>query len=230
MLREVRDWVEELACRAGLDGLPTPGRVLGVVAVLAVTALLAWSLLGSQAQGAGGSAPSASPVGGSAATSGRATETAGGLPAAPATVTVHVVGEVRHPGVYELHGGSRARDAVEAAGGLLGDAEQSAINLARVVTDGEQIAVPRQGEAGNAPASGAGAGASAGAGAGGKVDLNTATAEQLDALPGVGPATATKIIADRTANGPFRSVDDLMRVPGIGPAKFEALKDLVSAG
>jgi competence protein ComEA len=138
---------------------------------------------------------------------------------------VHVVGEVGRPGVYELAAGARARDAVAAAGGLLGDAEQGAINLARVVTDGEQIAVPRQGEAPiGVAATGTGV-----TGAEAKIDLNTASAEQLDSLPGVGPATAAKIISDRTANGPFRNVDDLMRVSGIGPAKFDSLKDLVRA-
>jgi competence protein ComEA len=93
-----------------------------------------------------------------------------------------------------------------------------------VAVDGEQIVVPRKGE------TAAAAGGSAGVGAvPGKVNLNTATAAELDALPGIGPATAAKIVADRTANGPFRSVDDLMRVSGIGPAKFDALKDLVRA-
>jgi competence protein ComEA len=144
-------------------------------------------------------------------------------PALPETVTVHVVGEVRHPGVYELPAGARARDAVDAAGGLLGAAEQEAVNLARVLTDGEQLTVPRHGAAPTANPAGPG-GVPA---AGGKVDLNTATAAELDTLPGVGPSTAAKIVADRTSNGPFRSVDDLMRVSGIGPAKFDSLKDLV---
>jgi competence protein ComEA len=148
-----------------------------------------------------------------------------GAPAVAASVTVQVVGEVRHPGVYELTGGARVRDAAAAAGGLLGGADEAAINLARVVVDGEQIVVPRKGE--GAGAAGVGTGAATAPPA--KVDLNTATAEQLDALPGVGPATAAKIISDRAANGPFRSVDDLMRVPGIGPAKFGALKDLIRA-
>jgi competence protein ComEA len=148
-------------------------------------------------------------------------------PAVLATVTVHVVGEVRRPGVYRLPGGSRAADAVAAAGGLLGPADQTAVNLARVVADGEQIAVPREGEAGPAGATTAGA---PGAARPGKIDLNTAGEAQLDTLPGVGPATAAKIVSDRTENGPFRTVDDLLRVPGIGPSKFEALKDLVTAG
>jgi competence protein ComEA len=215
VFREVRDWFEELACRAGLDGLPSPRRMLGVGVALVLAAVLGWTLWGGPAgQGAAvaGEAP--------AAPAAVATSTA---PALPETVTVHVVGEVRRPGVYELPAGSRARDAVDAAGGLLGAAEQEAVNLARVLTDGEQLTVPRHGAVPAASAAGPG-GAPA---AGGKVDLNTATAAELDTLPGVGPSTAAKIVADRTSNGPFRSVDDLMRVSGIGPAKFDALKDLV---
>ncbi len=233
LLREVRDWLEELACRAGIDGLPAMSRTAWVAAALVVAGLVAWTVWGAPAQGRASGSPGAGEAEVSNAPSlpsaqgSRESTVARGSEAHPATVTVHVVGEVRHPGVYELAGGSRARDAVDAAGGLLGDAEQSAVNLARAVADGEQILVPRQGEA--APAA-SGAGAAGTAPSSGKVNLNTATAEQLDALPGVGPSTAGKIVADREANGPFRSVDDLMRVSGIGPAKFGALKDLVTAG
>jgi competence protein ComEA len=224
MMRELRDWAEELACRAGFDGLPSKGRSLAIGVLAVALALAAWVWLGpSGSAGAASAPPSVSRVATSTAESGAAT------PQVAATVTVHVVGEVRRPGVYELAGGARARDAVTAAGGLLGDANQAAVNLARVVADGEQIAVPREGESAPLGAAGGAPGATPGA-AGGKVDLNTASAEQLDALPGVGPATAQKIIADRTSNGPFRTVDDLLRVPGIGPAKFDALKDLVTAG
>jgi competence protein ComEA len=219
VLGEMRERFEELACRAGLDGLPSIGRAVKPLGIVLCTGTVAWALLGQSATGGGASAPPAAAVASNGA-SGTAT------PARMASVTVHVVGEVRRPGVYELPGGARAKDAVDAAGGLLGDADQAAVNLARVVSDGEQIAVPRLGAAVVGAGGGAGAGA---ASAGAKVDLNTATAEQLDTLPGVGPATAAKIIADRAANGPFRTVDDLMRVPGIGPAKFDALKDLVRA-
>jgi competence protein ComEA len=223
----VRDWVEELACRAGFDGLPSGGRLIAILVVAGALGVAAWMWAG----------PAPSPSGSSPAP----VQTAAGAPvattpvtaAAPAssTVTVHVVGEVRHPGVYRLAGGSRAVDAVQAAGGLLGDADQTAVNLARVVADGEQIAVPREGQvAAGAAAAGAAPGPAGAAAAGAKVDLNTATAEQLDALPGIGPATAKKIVDDRAANGPFKTVDDLMRVPGIGPAKLDALKGLVTAG
>ena len=217
MLREIRDWMEELACRAGFDGLPPLGRTASRVVVVAALCLGAWmlwtsGLVSAAAPTVPGPVPAADDRDASA------------IAAVASTVTVHVIGEVRRPGVYELPGGARVRDAVDAAGGLLGAADDAGVNLARVAVDGEQIAVPRKGE------TAAAAGGSAGAGAvPGKVNLNTATAAELDALPGVGPATAAKIVADRTANGPFRSVDDLMRVSGIGPAKFDALKDLVRA-
>jgi competence protein ComEA len=224
VLRELRDWVEELACRAGFDGLPSSGRavawVAGAVAVCAASTLWWSGILAPGAPAAGEGAPGAPATGASAESSRDA------VPAALATVTVHVVGEVRRPGVYELRGGSRVVDAVTAAGGTLGAADQAAVNLARIVADGEQIAIPRQG-------AGASAGAATVPGAAarpGKIDLNTATEAQLDTLPGVGPATAGKIVSDRTENGPFRTVDDLMRVPGIGPAKLDALKDLVTVG
>jgi len=222
--REVRDWVEELACRAGFDGLPGGGRGLAVAA--AIVAALAVGYLALNTRGSTVQLPRQDEAPSSAAT---ASADPASIPTEPATITVHVVGEVRHPGVYALPSGARAIDAVEAAGGLLGDAEQAAVNLARPIADGEQIAVPRQGDVVAGAASGT-TGAGGSAAAGGKIDLNTASAEQLDTLPGVGPSTAAKIVADRTANGPFRTVDDLMRVPGIGPAKLEALKDLVTAG
>jgi len=227
VLRELRDWLEEMACRAGFDGIPSPAAALKPTVLAVAVALAAWAVWGSSCgvQNAG-PVPAGSRVATQTAASRATSDPA--LPAAPASITVHVVGEVRHPGVYQLAGGARAIDAVNAAGGLLGDAEQAAVNLARVVADGEQIAVPREGEA-VASAGGAG-GAGATSPGSGKVDINAATAEQLDALPGIGPATAAKIISDRTSNGPFRNVDDLMRVPGIGPSKFDALKDLIRTG
>jgi competence protein ComEA len=235
VLRELRDWVEELACRAGVDGWPAGVRRAASLLALGLIALAVWRW-GLAGDAGGGATPAG--VGGASQrpSAGLSKEaSASGRPSAPETVTVHVVGAVRRPGVYALRSGSRAADAVAAAGGLLGNADQAAVNLARVVADGEQIAVPVQGAvgAGGAGAGGAGGGAGGAGGrgvAGGKVDLNTATVEQLDTLPGVGPATAQKIVADRTENGPFRSVEDLLRVPGIGAKKLDALKDLVTAG
>lgn len=156
----------------------------------------------------------------------------GGAGATTTTVgetKVHVAGAVVRPGVHTVGPGARVADAVAAAGGPAPDADLDRINLAARVADGERIYVPRQGEAvvADAAASGSGGGSSSAAAAAGPVDLNTATLEQLDTLPGVGPATAQAIIDHRTRNGRFRSVDDLLEVRGIGPAKLEQLRPLV---
>jgi competence protein ComEA len=146
--------------------------------------------------------------------------------AAAARVAVHVAGRVRHPGLVRLTAGSRVLDAVRAAGGTRPGADLDAVNLARKLVDGEQIRIPARGE----PATAAPGGApGAGAAAAGPLDLNTATAEQLDTLPGVGEVTAGRIVAYRSEH-PFTSVDELLEVPGIGQRRFEQLKDLVTVG
>jgi competence protein ComEA len=151
---------------------------------------------------------------------------AAGLPAAPRLV-VDVVGAVRRPGLYRLPAGARIADAVARAGGLRRAANVEAINLAAPLADGEQVVVPRQTPTGSA-SSAADAATGAGAASTGPVHLSTATLEQLDALPGVGPVTAQKILDYRTAHGAFRSVDELDAVPGIGPARLDQLRDLVA--
>ncbi len=146
-----------------------------------------------------------------------------------ASLCVHVDGAVRAPGVYYLAEGSRIVDAVAAAGGLTETAYTAAVNLAQVLQDGEQVVIPDEAEggaAGTAPASG-GAGTATASGAAAPVNLNRATADELVALPGIGAATAAKIVADREANGPFRAIEDLKRVSGIGDKKFEALRELI---
>ncbi len=145
------------------------------------------------------------------------------------TVTVHVAGHVAHPGVYAVPAGARVADAVVAAGGAAGDADLEQLNLAARLSDGERVYVPAKGEAAPAVvASPATAGpASKGGAPAGPVDLNSATAEQLEALPGVGPATSKAILTYRASHGRFRSVTELLEVPGIGPAKLEALRPLV---
>lgn len=163
---------------------------------------------------------------------------AGASQAAPAPLRVHVGGAVAAPGVYDLAEGARVLDAVEAAGGFAEGAARDVLNLARAVSDGEQVVVPSEAdiaaqEAVSAGAGGAAAGAGASAaagGAGGKVNINTASAAQLDTLPGVGASTAEKIVADREANGPFKTVEDLKRVSGIGDKKFAALADAICVG
>lgn len=143
------------------------------------------------------------------------------------SIFVHVGGAVREPGLYRLSDGARVDDAVRAAGGVLEDADLDGLNLAAKVKDGEKVLVPARGRD---PGGGAGAaGGSAGSGAqGGLVNLNTATLADLDTLPGIGPALAQRILDHREKNGGFRAVEDLLEVPGIGPKKFEELRDMVT--
>jgi competence protein ComEA len=144
---------------------------------------------------------------------------------AAAAVVVDVVGAVRRPGLYRLPEGSRVADAVARAGGLSRKAVRSLVNLAAPVSDGQQVLVASTGA--GAPGAPIAVGAS-GAPATGPVHLNSATVEQLDALPGVGPVTAQKILDYRTQHGLFQSVDELDAVSGIGPAKLDSLRDLVA--
>lgn len=137
-----------------------------------------------------------------------------------AEIYVHILGQVARPGLYALPDGARAVDAVAAAGGFTPAADAGGVNLARFVSDGEQIVVPAIGEA--VP------GAAPGVGGDGRVNLNTADAAALDTLPGVGPATAQKILAWREQHGRFEAVEDLLAVGGIGEAKLDALRDLVT--
>jgi competence protein ComEA len=148
-----------------------------------------------------------------------------GLPTA--RVVVDVVGAVRRPGLYRLEQGSRIADAVARAGGATGKAELSMVNLAAPLADGEQVVVPKRGAAGAAAGGGAGAGPVAGPSTG-PVHLSTATLDQLDSLPGVGPVTAQKILDYRAKHGAFTSVDELDAVPGIGPSRMDQLRDLVA--
>ncbi|MHB8273776.1 MAG: helix-hairpin-helix domain-containing protein [Dermatophilaceae bacterium] len=150
---------------------------------------------------------------------------AAGLPTAAGVLLVHVVGQVRRPGVVRLPPGARVLDAVQAAGGATSSADLNHLNLARLVADGEQIVVPKPGESiltGGVPGlGGAGVGASgqglSGVGSvGGLIDLNTADASALDSLPGVGPVLAQRILDWRAQHGRFTSVDELGEVSGIG--------------
>jgi competence protein ComEA len=187
--------------------------------------------------GAGGAQGAADAPGGLTAP-GEAGDSGGGG-GAGALIFVHVLGAVAVPGVYELREGSRVFDGVALAGGFSEGADQTSVNLARPLADGEQVRVLAVGEAppvsGPGVASGGGAGSTAGgagpapgAPGGAPVNLNSATVIDLDALPRIGPAMAGRIVAWREENGPFAAVDDLLQVTGIGEKTLDGLRDLVS--
>jgi competence protein ComEA len=144
-------------------------------------------------------------------------------PAAAKLLVVDVAGAVRHAGLYRLRSGSRIDDAIAAAGGPTAKAQLDSVNLAAPIADGEQIVVPGRGAAGSVGASPPAAGSSPSS----PLDLNSATLEQLESLPGIGPVTAQKIVDYRQAHGAFHSVAELEGVPGIGPAHMAQLKGLV---
>jgi competence protein ComEA len=147
---------------------------------------------------------------------------------ASSAVVVHVAGAVVTPGVVTLAAGSRVIDAVKAAGGAQANADLDRLNLAAKLTDGERVAVPVKGQPSpplETPAAGAAAGDAAGTG---PVNLNTATADQLETLPGIGPSLAQAIIDERERSGGFRSVDDLRTVRGIGDARFAQVQPHVT--
>jgi len=231
-------WAARLAVvRAGI----TPLRV--VLAVVGVVAAVAFGLVFLRTPArpaelvlpkAGDVPPATAAAGPTVPGSPTTTAIGGGV----GVVTVHAAGQVTAPGVYSVPAGSRVADLITAAGGLLPEADVDRLNLAAKVVDGTRVYIPRKGETppaeapagdgagGTAPAGSAATGGVPGAPAG-PVDLNTATAAQLDTLPGVGPATANAIITYRTRNGRFKSVTELLEVPGIGPAKLEAIRPLV---
>ena len=164
-----------------------------------------------------GTAPADQPGSSGAATDPSASPTPSG-----SSLVVAVVGRVARPGLVTLPAGARVADAIQAAGGPLPGTDLGFLNVARKVVDGEEIAV------GVTPPPDAGATAPAGAAASGKVNLTTATADQLDTLPGVGPAMAQRIITYRTEHGGFHSIEELKQVSGIGDARYQDLKDLVT--
>jgi competence protein ComEA len=161
-------------------------------------------------------------------TGGRASAAASPEPTAtPVALLVHVAGWVHRPGVYELREGQRVIDAIDAAGGAKAGADLTAINLAALVTDAQQIVVAKRGAAGPGASS---SGTTTGPGAGGTelVNINTATLDQLETLPGIGEVLAQRIIDYREENGPFGSVEDLLDVSGIGDATLAELKPLIT--
>jgi competence protein ComEA len=199
--------------------VPDPGRArlrvgAGAVVVLALAGVAVAVLItattphgSSKVVAPGGPTGSASPI----------PDAGGG-----ATIYVHILGQVMHPGLYALRDGDRAVDIVAAAGGFTADADPAAINLARFLSDGEQIIVLAVGAV---PAGGPGSG---GVAADGTVNINTADAAALETLPRIGPAMAQRVLDWREKNGRFASVDDLLDVPGIGSATLDGLRDLVT--
>jgi competence protein ComEA len=180
--------------------------------LLALALLVLLAVVGRRLAGAGAASQPA--------TAGRLQAIAA-APAPVSRIVVHVVGAVRRPGLYRLKDGSRVADALARAGGAVPKADLAAVNLAAPLADGSQVLVPRRAPPGSAVAAPAGGTLS-------KVSLASATLEQLDALPGIGPVTAQKILDHRDRQGPFRSVDDLDEVSGIGPARVEQLRELVT--
>lgn len=235
-------WADRLAgWRETLPPLPVPGLALaGGALVLVAATVVAVALLISRgsspaapvvlpradAGAPGSTGPDATSGGGGGG--GRSGGAGGG--GQPTTVTVHAAGAVAHPGIYVLPAEARVADVVSAAGGASPEADVDQLNLATKVGDGDRVYLPRRGETPPVPPAGA---APAGAGTGpaatraATVDLNAGDASQLESLPGIGPALAAAIVEHRARNGRFRSVDDLLDVPGIGPAKLATLRPLV---
>ena len=203
--------------------MPAVSRPQLVAYALAALVVVVLGVRFMQGQARGSAAPAASA---SAPASGTANGTVRLEPRKATVALVHVAGAVRSPGVYHLRDGERIQDAVRRAGGPRPGADLNAINLAAKVADGQQVVVPRRGAAGPAPVGGAAAGEPGGPPQA-PVSLNTATAEQLDTLDGVGPATASKILDWRRQHGGFRSVDDLGEIPGICPKRLAALRGKV---
>ena len=208
--RRTRSVVGAFRCETGSLQLPEISRQQAIVVCMLVLVLLvgAGKLLGARHS----AAPRRAQV-----------KLVGAGGGSRAQLLVDVSGAVRRPGVYKLPAGSRINDALLKAGGETGKADLTLVNRAASLTDGQQVLVPEKVVAPVAAAASGGSAPTAAA----PVRLNSATLEQLDELPGVGPATAQRIIDYRTANGPFKSVDELDSVSGIGPAKLAELRDLV---
>ncbi|MFF9144347.1 helix-hairpin-helix domain-containing protein [Streptomyces sp. NPDC014861] len=219
-------WVQT---RCGLE--PRSLAALGVVLVVAVCAAGGFFWAGRPEPVRAPEMVGAAPVAVSPSTPGSGTKAASGAPSPTAEVVVDVGGKVRRPGVLTLPAGSRVADALRAAGGVRAGADLTGLNRARVLFDGEQVLVGIPGAgapgAGAAGASGGG-GSGVGLGASGvPLSLNTATAEQFDGLPGVGPVLARRIVDHRTERGGFRAVEELREVDGIGERRYADLQPLV---
>lgn len=227
----------EPVLEGGVRWVPTRRQV--VVAVVALVVLLCALALRTGATlpsttvetgeaGAAGATAPTGPVGPAGPEPGAAASPPAPSPGVePPTLVVHVVGEVAVPGVLTLPQGSRVADAVDAAGGALPTAELTTVNLARLLVDGEQVLVPGPGTALPGAAGAPGTGAQSGSPPAGLVDLNSADLTALDALPGIGPVLAQRVLDWRTEHGRFTSIEELTEVPGIGPSLLDGVRDLV---
>ena len=215
------DEVDSLRAKGGLSA-PSMPLVIGLGVVAVVVALVAgYFALGSVFQ------PGiVVESGDQAGTSQDDAEEGQDAESAETFLYVHVTGAVTKPGLYEMPQGSRVKDAVDAAGGFSKDAQQESVNLARLLSDGEQVVVASKSAA--APSSSSASLSPSTSARGGKVNINSANAEQLMGIDGIGEATAAKIIAYREENGPFKSIEDIKDVSGIGDKKFESMKDSIT--
>jgi competence protein ComEA len=219
-LHQLRHWIVFLGVR----------RVVSGVVSMAVVAVVGWWLLRAPAP------PVESQIVRVTTTSISQVVSETSSPTLASRITVHVAGAVQKPGVYELSPQARVVDAIDAAGGATNGADLNAINLALPLVDSEQIFVPRKGEKiihpRSSPRSSSEVQQPSSSGSGntqsGLVNINTASAKELEALPGVGPSTAKAIITYRTTVAPFSSLDDLLQVSGIGPAKLEAMRGFIT--
>jgi competence protein ComEA len=214
-----------------MPAVPVKRVLVYVAAALVVLVVGGAGLLaarGGQQDGAGSVVISAPPPGGAGGAGGpdpgsQESSTTSTIP----LIFVQVAGAVRRPGVYQVPAETRVFQAVLQAGGFTEEADQQAVPLAARLSDGCKVVVPRLGESGSEPVLSSGPAGGGTGSAGGPVSLNSATLEQLDALPGIGPALAQQIISYRETQGPFTSIEQLTEVPGIGPAKLEQLRPLV---
>ncbi|MFM6971659.1 MAG: helix-hairpin-helix domain-containing protein [Rhodoluna sp.] len=206
------DWLKQRAIEALSGSKPISRRLLFLIGAIVVGTVLLINLFAQKTD--------ASMSGQIETSADSPTSTETSLAINSASFYVHVVGEVANPGIYELDAGSRIVDAIFAAGGFLESADQSSINLAREISDGEQVVVFKVGEAPQFSSGGTSEGA--------LISLNRANQQQLESLPGVGPALATRIIDWRNANGGFKKKEDLLNISGIGDKLFAGIKNQVT--